>query len=144
MQEIRRQTIAPHQKGNSFCKKLEKFRAAVATNLAYYNFCRIRTVANKKYIERLQMVIRQLHKCDAEHTGTEPVKEVFRGETVWEGDVEVFNVTGHPRAKRAYAWSEYQGTLKQRFTAVLEIRPVKSALDAVKVSIVAGAKKEEE
>src|SRR5687767_1840177 len=97
-------------------------------------------VANREYIERLRMVIRQLHKCDAEHTGTEPVKEVFRRETVWEGDVEVFNVTGHPRARRAYAWSVDEGTPQERFTAVLEIPPVKSALDAVKVAIVAAAK----
>ena len=32
------------------------------------------------------MVIRQLHKCDAEHIGTQPVKEVFHGETIWDGD----------------------------------------------------------
>jgi hypothetical protein len=94
-------------------------------------------VANKEYIERLQVAIRQLHKCDAEHAGTEPVKEVFRGETVWEGDVEIFTVTGHPRAKRAYAWSVNKNTPQEKLTAVLEIRPVKSALDAVKVSIVA-------
>ena len=98
-------------------------------------------VANKEYIERLQMVIRHFHKCDAEHFGTQPVKEVFGGQIVWEGDVEVFNVTGHPRAKRAYAWSQDQGTPQEKFTAVLEIPPVKSALDAVKVSIVADLKK---
>jgi hypothetical protein len=87
------------------------------------------------------MIIRPLHKCDAEHVGSEPVKEVFRGETVWEGDVEVFNVTGHPKAKRAYAWSVDENTPQERFTAVLEIPPVQSALDAVKVSIVADAKR---
>jgi hypothetical protein len=92
-------------------------------------------------MERLQMVIRQLHKCDAEHVGSEPVKEVFRGKTVWEGDVEVFTVTGHPRAKRAYAWSVDENTPNEKFTAVLEIPPVKSAVDAVRVSIVAEAKK---
>ena len=86
------------------------------------------------------MVIRQLHKCDAEHLGTEPVKEVFEGETVWDGEVEVFTVN-HSRAKRAYAWNQNQGTPQERFTAVLEIPPVKSALDAVKVSIVAEVKK---
>jgi hypothetical protein len=97
-------------------------------------------VANKEYIERLQMVIRQLHKCDAEHIATEPVKETFRGDTVWEGDVEVFTVTGHPRAKRAYAWSVNQGTPQEQFTAVLEIPPVKSALDAVKMAIIKQAR----
>jgi hypothetical protein len=98
-------------------------------------------VVNKEYIERLQMVIRQLHKCDAEHLHTEPIKETFRGETVWEGNVEVFSVTGHSRAKRAYAWSVDEGTPQEKFTAVLEIPPVKSALDAVRVSIVAAKKK---
>jgi hypothetical protein len=100
-------------------------------------------VANEEYIERLQMVIRQLHKCDAEHFGSQPVKEVFQGETIWDGTVEVFTVTGHPRAKRAFAWSQDQGTPQERFTAVLEIPPVKSALDAVRVSIIADAKKAE-
>jgi hypothetical protein len=104
----------------------------------------LRVVANKEYIERLQMVIRRLHKCDAEHTGTQPVKEVFHGQTVWEGDVEVFDVTGHSRAKRAYAWSVDEGASQEKFTAVLEIPPVKSALDAVKVSIVAEANKGEQ
>ena len=98
-------------------------------------------VANKEYIERLQMVIRQLHKCEAEHTGSQQVKEVFQGETIWDGTVEVFAVAGHARAKRAYAWSQDQGTPQERFTAVLEISPVKSALDAVKVAIVAELKK---
>ena len=75
-------------------------------------------MANKEYIERLQMVIRQLHKCDAEHLRTDPVKETFRGQTVWEGDVEVFTVMGHPRAKHAYAWSVDEGTPHEKFTAV--------------------------
>jgi hypothetical protein len=97
-------------------------------------------VASKEYIERLQMVIRQLHKCDAEHLETVPVHEVFRGKTVWDGDVEVFTVTGHPRAKRAYAWSVDENTPNEKFTAVLEIPPVKSAVDAVRVAIVKESK----
>ena len=88
------------------------------------------------------MVIRQLHKCEpVRRVETVPVKEVFNGQTVWDGEVEVFEVTGHPRAKRCYAWSAFQGTPKKRFTAVLEIPPVDSALNAVKVSIVADARK---
>jgi hypothetical protein len=96
-------------------------------------------VTDKQSIERLQRVIRQLHNCDATHAGTEAVRELFRGETVWEGEVEVFTVTGHPRAKRAYAWSVNQGMSNEKFTAVLEIPPVKSAVDAVRLSIVKAA-----
>lgn len=44
----------------------------------------------KQYLERLAMVIRHLHKCDCEHVQTVPVTETFRGETAWQGDVEVF------------------------------------------------------
>ena len=98
---------------------------------------------NKTYIERLQMVIRHLHKCDSEHLETVPVKETFRGQTVWEGEVEVFSVSGHPRAKKCYAWSANQGQPDERFTAVLELPPVRSPLDAVKVSILADYKKQD-
>jgi hypothetical protein len=100
-------------------------------------------VANRQYIERLQMVIRHLHKCDATHIGTEPVKEVFRDQTVWEGRVEIFTVTGQPRARRAYAWSRDRGSPNEKFTAVLEIPPVKSAVDAVRMSIVKEARDSE-
>src|SRR6267143_896856 len=79
----------------------------------------LNAAANKEYTERLQMVLRQLHKCDAQHIGSEPVKEVFRGQTAWDGVVEVFSVTGHPCAKKAYAWSENQGEPNEKFTAVL-------------------------
>jgi hypothetical protein len=40
----------------------------------------------------------------SEHVRTEPVHETFRGETVWEGDVQVFHVFGHATETEAYAW----------------------------------------
>jgi hypothetical protein len=63
----------------------------------------LNAVASKKeYIERVKMVVEHLHKCTATHSATVPVHEVFLGETVWQGDVEVFDIKGHPKAKRAY------------------------------------------
>ena len=53
-------------------------------------------MANKEYIERLHMVITQLHECDALHTESVPVHEVFQGQTAWEGVVEVFELIVHP------------------------------------------------
>jgi hypothetical protein len=97
-------------------------------------------VANKEYIERLKMVIRQLHRCNATHLETVPVNEMFRGQPVWQGEVEVFTVD-HPKAKKCYAWSADQGKPNERFTAVLEIPPVQSPETAVRASIVADAKK---
>ena len=68
-----------------------------------------------------------------------PIKEVFRGKTAWEGDVEVFSLIDHPKAKRCYAWYYRDGN-KLKYVAVLEIPPVDSAQTAVKVAIAAKAK----
>ncbi|HET6928756.1 MAG TPA: hypothetical protein VFI45_00420, partial [Candidatus Acidoferrum sp.] len=40
------------------------------------------------------------------------------GETAWDGTVAVFDPTGHPEAKRAYAWSYERPDGKRRFLAV--------------------------
>jgi hypothetical protein len=73
-------------------------------------------VGNKDYIERLKQVIFHLHKSGANHVGTVPVEEIFRGKTLWKGDVEVFDLTGHPKAKRCYGWTT-------GFNVGLSVRP---------------------
>ena len=85
-----------------------------------------------------------LHNCGATWRESVPVHEVFRGETVWQGKVEVFDLNGHPKAKRAYGWShpEGDGNKGERFVAVLEIPPVDSALTAVRVSLVKEIRKQ--
>lgn len=93
---------------------------------------------NKKYIERLQSVIQHLHGCGAAWVESVAVKEVFRGKTIWQGDVEVFTLTGHPKAKRAYGWSYGE---PEQFITILELPPVKSAQDAVKVGVAYQVKK---
>jgi hypothetical protein len=100
-------------------------------------------VANKQnYLARLQTAIMHLHGCGAVHRDTVPVHEVFRGETVWKGEVEVFDLNGHPKAKRCYGWSHPEGddNRGERFVAVLEIPPVDSPQTAVKASIVSDLK----
>ena len=57
------------------------------------------------YIEELQEVIRRLHGSESTHVETVPVKETFKGQTVWEGEVEVFDLHGHPDTHRVYAWT---------------------------------------
>jgi hypothetical protein len=50
----------------------------------------------------------------------------------------VFDLKGHPRASRVYAWSSpIEGSTKRRFFAVLHQGPVKSPVDAVRAAIVA-------
>jgi hypothetical protein len=100
-------------------------------------------VANKQdYLDRLQVAVSQLHHCGAVHSATVPVTEVFNGQTIWKGHVEVFDLNGHSKAKRAYAWSHRDGKddLDERFVGGLEIPPVESPESAVKVAIAAEVK----
>ena len=102
-------------------------------------------VANKQdYLQSVKLAVEHLHKCSAVWSTTELVHEVFRGQTVWAGWVEVFDLIGHPKAKRCYAWSHREGPNDQgeRFVAVLEIPPVESAKTAVQASIMADAQKQ--
>jgi len=101
-------------------------------------------VVNKQdYLARLQVAVSQLHNCGAVWRSTVPVHEVFNGQTVWQGEVEVFDLNDHPKAKHAYAWSHREGKddAGERFVAVLEIPPIESAVTAVRASILSDAKK---
>lgn len=69
-----------------------------------------------------------------------PVHEVFQGQTAWQGTVEVFDLIGLAKAKRAYAWQYQDGPNEIKTVAALEIPPVDSPLTAVKVAIAAKAK----
>ena len=88
-------------------------------------------------IKSLQKAILDLHGCKAIWIESVPVKEVFEGETVWEGVVQVFDLIDHPKAKRCYTWShELEGTKKKRFFAVLHQGVVDSAKKAVRAAII--------
>lgn len=93
---------------------------------------------NEAYIDELADVIRQLHDSEASHVETVPVKEVHQGQTVWEGDVEVFELSGHPKARRVYAWAHETDDADRptRHVTVLHIPPVTSPVMAVRASII--------
>jgi hypothetical protein len=104
----------------------------------------LNVVANKTdYLARLQVAIQQLHNCGANYRETVPVQEVFQGQTIWQGEVEVFDLYGHPNAKVCYGWSHKEGKYDkgERFVAVLQIPPVTSPDTAVKVAIAAEIKR---
>jgi hypothetical protein len=87
-------------------------------------------------VERLRDAIKRLHGCESAHTGSVPVTESFQGQTVWDGVVEVFTLTGHPAADTCYAWSYRRDDGQDRYFAVLEMPPVTSAETAVRAAIV--------
>ena len=93
------------------------------------------------YLNRLKSAIEDMHKCTAYYIHTQLVDETVDGKTVWIGDVEVFALVGHPKAKHCYAWSRRYGKNGEgeRFVAVLEIPPVTSPKTAVRASIPSGS-----
>ena len=88
------------------------------------------------YIEELQDVIRKLHGVEAAHVETVPVKETFQGQTVWEGEVEVFDID-HPQTSRVFAWAHDTDDPEspRRTVTVLQIPPATTPHRAVQVSI---------
>ena len=90
------------------------------------------------YIGELEGAILRLHGVKSKHLSSVPVKEVFQGQTVWDGTVEVFELIGHPETNRAYAWAHLEGDKgkQKRFVAVLHIPPIDSPQNAVKAAIV--------
>lgn len=90
----------------------------------------------------LKRVIRELHQAEARYVKSVPVQEWFQGQIVWDGVVEVFDLTGHPKAERIYAWAHDTDDPKnaKRYVTVLHIPPVVSPQTAVKAAIVQEAR----
>lgn len=91
-------------------------------------------------LKNIQRAVGRAAECPATHAESIPVLEVFRGQTAWEGVVEAFTLTGHPKAKRAYGWAYHDGK-ETRYVAVLELPPVDSPNAAVRAAIASGAQK---
>jgi hypothetical protein len=90
------------------------------------------------HIDDLKVIIHKLHGAEATHRESVPVKEVFQGQTVWDGIVEVFTLHGHPKANTAYAWIHDTGdpNKPEQKVTVLHVPPVVSPITAVRAFIV--------
>ena len=92
----------------------------------------------KASIPELAQAIFQLHNCDSTHVYSAHVDETIDDVVIWNGEVEIFDLIGHPTADRAYAWSVDTDDGKMRHVAVLHKSPVDSAAAAVRAFIAAG------
>lgn len=90
------------------------------------------------HIDTLREAIHKLHGAKATHRESVPVKEVFNGEMVWDGIVEVFDLHGHPKTDTAYAWLHDTGDPARdaQHVTVLHIHPALSPAAAVRAFIV--------
>ena len=88
-------------------------------------------------IEELSGVIHELYGAKATHRESVPVTETWQGKTIWDGVVEVFDLIGHPKTHRAYAWSHQTDDPKNPWehVTVLHIPPAISPKTAVQAAI---------
>lgn len=86
------------------------------------------------YHAALCHVIAKRYHCDATHRATRTVCRYFDAYGIWEGDIELFAVSGHPTAKLCYAWGErHHGDW--RAITVLRSDETRSAIAAVAWSL---------
>jgi len=90
------------------------------------------------YVGELRTVIKELHGVESKHIESVPVKETFQGRTVWEGIIEVFDLIGHPKATRVYAWADETDDPRspRRHVTVLHMDSVTSPVLAVRAAII--------
>jgi hypothetical protein len=88
----------------------------------------------------IQKAMESTHNCDATYVKSALVIDVFQGQVGWNGMVDIFELSGHAKAKRCYGWQYREGD-DMRTATVLEIPPVDSPEIAVKVAISAAARK---
>jgi len=56
-------------------------------------------------IANIKKAVEEHAGCAATHRESAPVTEGYLDQKIaWEGVVEVFDLDGHPKAKRAYGW----------------------------------------
>jgi hypothetical protein len=95
-------------------------------------------VAMNERMANIQKAVEEHAGCAATHREWALVTEGNLAQIAWEGVVEVFDLDGHPKAKRAYGWQFWEGKNAQ-YTVVLGIPPIDSPSAAVRASIAAEA-----
>ena len=99
--------------------------------------------AKPDYLTLLQQAIEERHQCRAVYRESIHVHETMDDQTIWAGEVEVFELAGHAEAARCYAWSHREkgtnGSVLNSETmhliTVLGKRPVDSPQMAVRAAI---------
>ena len=101
----------------------------------------VNSLAVNDDISRLQEAISRVTGCASKYVEKTSVIERFhgfRGEVLWERDVHVFEIEGHPNASRVYSWTQKnQGSETATQVIVLEVPPVDSARSAIAAAMAA-------
>ena len=88
-------------------------------------------VPNPERIQALTHRIEEAHAVRATHLQTVLVERTEKGKVLWSGEVEIFQVEGHPKAKTAYGWG-MEGTGEAiEWVTILGLTPTVDANKAV-------------
>lgn len=90
----------------------------------------------------LKRAVESQHGGTATFVQSVPVRETFNGEAAFDGTIAVFDLIGHPKAARAYAWTRELPDGRTRTYAVLHMGPVTGPVEAVRAAIVAETKQQ--
>ncbi len=71
-------------------------------------------------------------RCTAVFVHTQPVRIAVDGKFLWRGKVEVFDLKGHPYARRAFGWAIKHKEKKIEYVTVIGIPPLDTPLMAAK------------
>jgi hypothetical protein len=88
-----------------------------------------------KDLHAIQELIRKQHGCESLHVQSVPVTEKLPGGALWAGDVEVFELLGHPKARRCYAVGQGNGSAGRHYITVLKLPPVDSPQRAAQAAL---------
>lgn len=96
-----------------------------------------KAMSNKlDYLSALEAAIIINHKCKPTHVETHFVMEKTASyDIVWEGDVEIFNLTGHQEAKICYAWQHVDEKGHIKFFVILGNQFIDSPRRAVQAAL---------
>jgi hypothetical protein len=96
---------------------------------------------NEGYVQALQDAIRNTRECESRHIRSVPILEEYNGEKVWDGNVELFALSGCKEAESCYAWGYKREDGSVEYVTVLQVPPIRTALDAIRAFIIHDAKK---
>ena len=90
---------------------------------------------DEAYANQLKRLIETQHGAKSTFVRSVRVHRAPEGQSNWDGVVHVFDLSDHPKAKRAFAWSSpISGSGNPRFFAVLQMGAIATPLQAVKAA----------
>ena len=89
-------------------------------------------------MDRFARAIEELHDATALWEGTIRTRGTFDARDVCEGEVQMFQLVGHPEADRCFTWESESDSGARSVHVVLRLPPIDSAEDAVRSVIVQG------